>query len=115
MRRAKCVASNRITRHGAALSAYYGSVQLLADQGEVEGQPVSVSIREHVDGQLSLTAEPQVYRQAGDQRLHRVADVLSRNPLPCTGQCVARFLPHIGQVHRFDAVRDGRRSPCTGA
>jgi len=60
MRRAKCVASNRITRHGSALSAYYGSVQLLADQGEVEGQPVSVSIREHVDGQLSLTAEPQV-------------------------------------------------------
>ena len=49
-------------------------------------------------------------RQASDQRLHRVLDVLGRDPLPGAGQRVAGLLPHVGQVHRVDAVRDTARA-----
>ena len=56
---------------------------------EVERQAVSIGIAEDVDRQPSLGAEPRVQRQAGDQRLHRVRDVLGRDPLPCARQGMA--------------------------
>ena len=58
---------------------------------------------------LALSAEPQVQGQPRDQGLHRVLDVFGRDPLPCPGlpgQHVAGLLPHVGQVHRVDPVRD---------
>ena len=87
-----------------------GAVDLVPAD-EVEGQAVSVRIAEDVGGELSLGAEPQVQRQPGQQGLHRVGDVLRGNPLPCPGQRVAGLLPHIGQVHRVDPVRDPARAP----
>ena len=77
---------------------------------EVEPQPVAIGAGEDVDGQLPLRPEPQIQRQACDQRLHRVPDVLSRDPLARPGQRVPGLLPHVGQVHRVDAVRNPARA-----
>ena len=82
-----------------------GAVDLVP-AGEVERQPVGVGVGEDVDRQLPLGPEPQVRRQACDQRLHRVRDVLGRDPLPRPDQRVPRLLPHVGQVHGVDPVRD---------
>ena len=47
---------------------------------------------------------------ARDQGLHRVGDVLGRDPLPGPDQRVPGFLPHVGQVHRLHPVRDPPRA-----
>ena len=77
----------------------------LVPAGEVERQAVGVGVLQDIDGQLSLRPEPQVQGQAGNQRLHRVGDVLSRDPLPGSDQRVPGPFPHVGQVHRVDPVR----------
>jgi hypothetical protein len=51
-------------------------------------------------GQQPLGAEDQVQRQAHEQGLHRVIDVLGRDPLRGLGQRVPGLLPHVRQVHR---------------
>ena len=91
----------------AQLSA--AAVDLVAAD-EVERQPVGVCVRQDVDGQLALGAEPQVRRKCRNQGLHRVLDLLFRYPLPGADQRVARLLPDVGQVHRVDAVRDPARA-----
>ena len=53
----------------------------------------NTGIGEDVVGQLALCPEPQIDRQTGDQRLHRAADVLGRDPLPGSRQRVAGLLP----------------------
>jgi hypothetical protein len=85
------------------------AVDLIAAD-EIERQPVGVRIGQDVDGQLALGAEPQVRRKSRDQGLHRVLDLLFRDPLPGADQRVARLLPDVGQVHRVDAVRDPARA-----
>jgi hypothetical protein len=52
----------------------------------------------------------RVQGQARDQRPHRVLHLLFRDPLPRAGQAVAGLLPHVGQVHRVDPVRDPSRA-----
>jgi hypothetical protein len=71
---------------------------------EVECQPVGVAVRADVNGQLPLSAELKIQRQARDQRRHRIRDVLAGYPLPCAGQRVPGLLPHQRQVHHIDAV-----------
>jgi hypothetical protein len=81
---------------------------IAADEAECEA--VGVGVVQDAGRQLPFGPEPQFQGQAREQRLHRVIDLLGRDPLPCPGQCVAGLLPHVGQVHRVDPVRDAARA-----
>ena len=83
----------------------------LVPADEIEFQAVGAAVSTDVHGQLSLGAELQVQRQAHDQRLDRVLDVLAGYPLPRPGPRVPGSLLHIGQVHRVDPVRHPARAP----
>jgi len=78
---------------------------------EVRPYPAGGDVLADVDGQLAFGAEPQVQWQAHGQGLHRVLDVLARDPLPGADQRVACLLPDIRQVHRVNAVRYPARAP----
>ncbi len=83
----------------------------LVPAGEVEADAVGVRVRTQVDGQLALGAEPQVQRQAHDQRLDRILDVLPGDPLAGCDQRVPGHLAHVRQVHGVDPVRHFPRTP----
>jgi hypothetical protein len=51
-----------------------------------------------------LGAEHQILRQAHDQRLHRIGEVLGGDPLPGADQRMPGPLAHIRQMHRGDPV-----------
>ena len=76
----------------------------LVPADESDGGAVCESRGEDADGQLPLSAEPQVIRQAHDQRGHQVADVFGRDLLPGADQRVPGALAHIRQMHRGDPV-----------
>ena len=78
---------------------------------EVRSDPVGGGVRADVDGQLALGAEPQVQRQAHDQGLDRVLDVLAGDPLPGADQRVPGAFPHVRQVHGVDPVGHPARAP----
>ena len=86
------------------------AVDLVA-AGEVEADAVGVRAGADVDGQLSLGAEPQVQRQAHEQGLHRVLDVLAGDPLAGADQRVPGLVPHVGQVDGVDPVGHPARAP----
>ena len=97
---------------GFEVLAQLGAVAVhLVPAVEVRPDPVGGGVRADVDGQLSLGAERQVRRQAHDQGLHRVLDVLAGNPLPGADQRVPGLLPHVGQVHGVDPVGHLARAP----
>jgi hypothetical protein len=87
-----------------------GAVDLVSAD-EVQPDPAGERLGEEVDGQLALGAEHQVQRQPHHQRLHRVLDLLGRDPLPGADQRVPGALAHIRQVHRGDAVGDLAHAP----
>ena len=90
---------------GFEVPAQLGAVAVhLVSAVEVRPDPAGGGVLADVDGQLSLGAEHQVQRQSHDQGLHRVLEVLTRNPLPGADQRVPGLLPHVRQMNRVDAV-----------
>ncbi len=83
----------------------------LVPAGEVEADAVGVRAGADVDGQLSLGAESQIERQAHQQGLHRVLEVLAGDPLPGADQRVPGLVPHVGQVDGVDPVGHPARAP----
>ena len=83
----------------------------LVAAGEVEPDAVGVRAGAQVDGKLALGAELQVQRQAHEQGLHRVLDVLAGDPLAGADQRVPGLVPHVGQVHGVDPVGHPPRAP----
>jgi hypothetical protein len=86
------------------------AVDLIA-AGEIEAGAVGVCAGADVDGQLPLGAEPQIQRQAHDQGLRRVGDVLGGDPLAGADQRVPSLFPDVGQVDGVDAVGHPARAP----
>jgi len=76
----------------------------LIPAGEIQADTIGEHLAEQVDGQLALGPEGQVRRQPHDPPLHRVIEVLARDPLPRRDQRVPGALAGVGQVHRGDPV-----------
>jgi hypothetical protein len=78
---------------------------------EIRPDAVGGGVGADVDGQLPLGAEHKIGWQPHEQGLDRVLDLLAGDPLAGADQRVPRLLPHVGQVHRGDAIRHLPRAP----
>ena len=97
---------------GFEVRAQLGAVAVhLVPAVEVRPDPAGGGVLADVDGQLPLGAEPQVQRQAHEQGLHRVLDVLAGDPLAGADQRVPGLFPHVGQVDGVDPVGHLPRAP----